>query len=153
MLCSVDLLTSSYKCLHCRCLDLLCRNKISFLNIGSMQINHGYLGNPIVFFRQDAGSTGVSSPAPPLSWGPLDISSGPRSVYNWTYPHYMQEKKKNRWPQEMSRYLHTIFSGDSSKIMTLNMCPGKGVLLPHQASQRLPCSLSPTLRYCGYHIT
>jgi len=147
----VGLLTSSYKCLHCRCLDLLYGNTVSFLNIGAMQSNHGYLGNPGVFFRQDAGSAGVLSPAPPLTWGPLDISGGPRSVYNWTDPYYMQEKKEVTSTDEP--HLHTIFSGGSSKTMILNMCPGKGDLLPCQVSEGPPCSLDPTLCCCSYRIT
>lgn len=56
-----------------------------------------------------------------------------------------RRKKKNRWPQQLSRYVHIIFSGGSSKIMTLNMCPGKGVLLPHQDSQTSMLTWSHTL--------
>lgn len=145
MLCSVGLLTSSYKCLHCRCLDLLCRNKISFLNIVPCKVTMGIWEIQVCF-----------------SGKMQDLRGSCLQLCHWVEDHWTSQvvpglcttelthttcrrKKKNRWPQQLSRYVHIIFSGGSSKIMTLNMCPGKGVLLPHQDSQTSMLTWSHTL--------
>lgn len=93
----MGLLTSSYKCLHCRCLDLLCGNTVSFLNIGAMQS----IWEIQVCF---SGKT-------------QDLQESCLQPHHWLEDHWTSQvvpglcttelthttcRKKNRWPQQMS---------------------------------------------------